>query len=307
MDPTVTDIAIGTPRDPERPSGGPGLVAGEMLAGRYRIERFIAAGGIGEVYQAHDALLGESVALKLLRPELARKPGAQQRFADEIRLARKVTHANVCRVLDTAFDADRFFFTMELHSGDTLATAIRSRAPFTVDAAKPLIRQLLAAVGAAHAVDVVHQDLKPSNVLLTGTPSPDGSGGGKSSDRVLLTDFGLAVPCCFTLGCDCAMPHLIGTPAYMAPEQVTGGMLLDCTDIYAIGVILFEMMTGTLPWAGATAHELAHARLAGPAPSARSRRPDLDPRWDEAIAACLALDMKARTRSVAQLATALGV
>jgi serine/threonine-protein kinase len=296
MDPTVTDIALGTPPDASR-SGGPGLAAGEMLAGRYRVERFIAAGGIGEVYQAHDALLGEAVAMKLLRPEVARKPGAHERFADEIRLARKVTHPNVCRVLDVAFDGDRFFFTMELHSGDTLATAIRSRAPFTVEQAAPLVRQLLDGVAAAHGADVVHQDLKPSNVLLTG----------KAGDRVLVTDFGLAVPCCSTLGCGCAMPHLIGTPAYMAPEQVTGGTLLDCTDIYAIGVILFEMMTGTLPWEGATAHDLAHARLAGPAPRARSRRPDLDPRWDEAIAACLVSDMTQRTRSVAALAAALGL
>jgi len=297
-DATLTDLALGTP--PAMPAGGPGLASGAMLAGRYRIVRFIAAGGIGEVYEAHDALLGESVALKLLRRELAGKPGAQERFAEEIKLARKVTHANVCRVLDTAFDGDRFFFTMELHSGDTLANAIKRLAPFTVEAARPLVRQLLDAVGAAHAADVVHQDLKPSNVLLTG----------KAGERVLLTDFGLAVPCCATIGCDCSMPHLIGTPAYMAPEQVTGGTLLDSTDVYAIGVILFEMMTGTLPWSvapGATAHELAHARLAGPAPAARSRRPDLDPRWDAAIAACLAIEMKERPRSVAQLATLLDI
>ena len=267
-----------------------------MLAGRYRIERFIAAGGIGEVYQAHDALLGEKVAVKLLRPELAKKPGAQERFADEIRLARKVTHPNVCRVFDVAHDGDRFFFTMELHAGDTLAAVIRERAPLAVDAAAPLVRQLLAGVGAAHAADIVHQDLKPSNVLLAGR-----------GDRVLVTDFGLAVPCCATLGCDCAMPHLVGTPAYMAPEQVTGGTLLDGTDLYSIGVMLFEMMTGTLPWEGATAHELAHARLAGPAPRARSRRPDLDPRWDDAIAACLELDIARRPKSVGQLAAMLDV
>jgi eukaryotic-like serine/threonine-protein kinase len=296
MDATVTDLALGTPPDPSR-AGGPGLAAGEMLAGRYRVERFIAAGGIGEVYQAHDALLGESVAMKLLRPEVARKPGAHERFATEIKTARKVTHANVCRVLDVAFDGDRFFYTMELHSGATLASAIKDRAPFTVELAAPLVRQLLDGVAAAHAADIVHQDLKPSNVLLTG----------KSGDKVLVTDFGLAVPCCSSIGCDCAMPHLIGTPAYMAPEQVTGGTLLDCTDIYAIGVMLFEMMTGTLPWSGPTAHDLAHARLAGPAPRASERRPGVDPRWDDAIAGCLELDMTQRIRSVAQLAAALGV
>jgi serine/threonine-protein kinase len=291
-DATVTDIALGTPPSPA--GHGPGLAEGTMLAGRYRVERFIAAGGIGEVYRAHDALLGEPVAVKLLRPELVKKPGAQERFAEEIRLARKVTHPNVCRVFDVAFEGDHLFFTMELHPGDTLATAIRARAPFPVEEATPLVRQLLAGVAAAHAADVVHTDLKPSNVLL-------------GKDRVLVTDFGLARPCCSTLACHCAMPHLIGTPAYMAPEQVTGGTLLDGTDLYAIGVILFEMMTGALPWSGDTAHELANARLEGSAPRARSLRPDLDPRWDDAIAACLELDMAKRPKSVAALAAMLDV
>src|SRR5512135_2808278 len=113
-DRTMTDVHVdvGAP--------GEGLRVGELLAGRYRIARFIARGGIGEVYEAHDALLDEPVAVKLLRPELSRKPGAQERFATEIRLARKVTHPNVCRVFDVGVDGERVFFTMELHPGETL-------------------------------------------------------------------------------------------------------------------------------------------------------------------------------------------
>jgi len=295
MGETLTDAHVASPM--RAPAGGNALAPGQVLAGRYRVARFIAAGGIGEVYEAHDALLGERVAVKMLRPELSSKPGAIERFADEIRLARKVTHPNVCRVFDVALDGTRFFFTMELHPGGTLATRMCRDAPMPLEVAGPLVRQLLDGVGAAHAADIVHTDLKPSNVLLTG----------RDGDRVVVTDFGLAVPCCATLGCLCSMPHLVGTPAYMAPEQVTGGTLLEGTDLFSIGVILFEMLTGRLPWSGPTPKELAHARLSGDVPSPRTHRPDLDPRWDETIRACLAREMKDRPRGTREVARALGL
>jgi serine/threonine-protein kinase len=296
------DLRLGSPDQPE-PAAEMGLAAGELLAGRYRVVAFIARGGIGEVYHAHDALLDVPVAVKLLRPELSRKPGAQERFAQEIRLARKITHANVCRVFDVGVDGERVFFTMELHPGETLAGRLRRAGRMDIATATPLVRQLLDGVGAAHASGIVHTDLKPSNVLIT--RSPDGSRG--AADRVVVTDFGLAVPCCATLGCACSMPHLIGTPAYMAPEQVEGGTLVDQTDVFSIGVILFEMLTGALPWTGATAVELAQARLAGTVPCPTHLVADLDPRWAEVIRTCLARDAAARPRSVADLATALGL
>jgi serine/threonine-protein kinase len=295
---TITDAHVGSP-SPSHPDDGSevGLTAGELLSGRYRVTRFIARGGIGEVYEAHDALLDEPVAVKLLRPELARKPGAQERFAQEIRLARKITHGNVCRVFDVGVDGERVYFTMELHAGETLAQRLRTTGPLSVEAATPLVRQLLAGVGAAHCADIVHTDLKPSNVLLTG----------KDGNRVVVTDFGLAVPCCATLGCDCSMPHLIGTPAYMAPEQVTGGSLVDQTDLFSVGVILYELVTGQLPWKGATASEMATARLSGPTPCPRAVVPDLDERWDSVIMACLALDSRDRPRSATEVARSLGL
>jgi serine/threonine-protein kinase len=290
-DRTATDVHIDAgPSGPEAER----LKPGQLLAGRYRIGRFIARGGIGEVYEADDALLGEPVAVKLLRAEMSRKPGAQERFATEIRLARKVTHPNVCRVFDVGVDGERVFFTMELHPGETLAARLRANGPCSIYQAAPIVRQLLAGVAAAHAADVVHTDLKPSNVLLTDT-------------RAIVTDFGLAVPCCATLGCECSMPHLIGTPAYMAPEQVTGGSLIEQTDLFSVGVILFEMMTGVLPWTGATAHELAHARLTGETPSPSAHVADLPPSWDAVIRACLAVEPVARPRSAAEIARMLGV
>ncbi|MCC6523685.1 MAG: serine/threonine protein kinase [Polyangiaceae bacterium] len=284
----------------ERPHARPpgtALAAGELLAGRYRIVRFVAGGGMGEVYEAEDALLREPVAVKLLRAELVKKPGAQERFADEIRLARRVTHPNVCRVFDVGIDGERVFFTMELHHGITLAEHLAATGPLDPPDATPLVRQLLLALGAAHAADVVHADLKPSNVLLTG----------KGHERVVITDFGLAVPCCSELGCGCDMPHLLGTPAYMAPEQVAGGLAGESTDMFALGVILFEMTTGLRPYRGPDAFTVARARLSGAAPSPRVLRPDLPESWDRVIRACLAREPAARPQSTADVAGALGI
>ena len=288
---TMTDA--GSPPFPMRCDES--LAAEQVLGGRYRIGRFVASGGMGEVYEAHDELLRETVAVKLLRADLVRKPGAQERFADEIRMARKVTHTNVCRVFEVGVDGTRVFYTMELHRGETLAARLRRDGAMAMDAIRPIAAQVLAGVGAAHAADVVHADLKPSNVLL----DPKG--------RVVVTDFGLALPCCATIACRCDMPHLVGTPAYMAPEQVTGGTILDGTDLFAFGVILYEMATGELPWRGSSAIELAEARLAGERPSARALRPDLDPAWDDVIRACMAIKLADRPRRVADVAQALGL
>ena len=184
---------------------------------------------------------------------------------------------------------------MELHPGPTLKTLAAERGPLSIGDIQPIVRQILAGIGAAHAVDVIHADLKPSNVLL-------GSGG-----RIVVTDFGLAMPLCATLGCACDMPHLIGTPAYMAPEQVTGGTILEGTDLFSFGVIVFELLTGDLPWHGDNALSLAHARLEGATPTMRSRRPELDATWDDVVRACLRVDVNERPKSAAAVATALGL
>ena len=271
------------------------LEPGALLAGRYRVERFLAAVGMGEVHQVLDEVLGERVAVKLLREDLSNKREAQERFTDEIRLARRVTHQNVCRVFDVGTDGPRVFFTMALHQGETLASYLRREGPLEAEAAAPLVSQILAGVGAAHASDVVHADLKPSNIILDGA-------------RVLVTDFGLAVSLCATIGCLCSSAHLVGTPAYMAPEQVTGDPIGPTTDIFSIGVILFEMVTGELPFSGETVLEMANARLAGgEPPSPGARRPALSPLWDAAIRACLSVDPAARPSSVARVAQSLAL
>jgi len=161
--------------------------------------------------------------------------------------------------------------------------------------ATPIARQILDALSAAHAADVVHADLKLSNVLI----APSG--------RVVVTEFGLALPCCATIGCNCSMPHLVGTPAYMAPEQVTGGVVQGATDLFSFGLILYELLTGKLPWTGGSALAMANARLEGETPSPRAVRPDLDPIWDEVIRACLQVDPRARPRDPDEIVRRLGL
>ncbi len=295
MDATVTDVRSPGSMFASALQGAP-LAAGEVLGGRYRIVRFVAAGGMGEVYEADDQLLGDPIAIKLLRRDLIRQPGAQARFADEIRLARRITHPNVCRVFDVGADGDRIFYTMELHRGRTLKAHFLEHGTYAVDELRPIVAQILAGIGAAHAADIVHADLKPSNVLL----AADGG-------RLVVTDFGLALPCCATLACTCDMPHLIGTPAYMAPEQVTGGMVLDGTDLFSLGVILFELLTGDLPWHGDSPIALANARLEGDVPSPRAVRADIDPAWDAAIRHCLQRERPQRPASATEVARALGI
>ncbi len=291
---TMTDL-VSPAHSPGPICPGEPLVTGELLGGRYRITRFIAAGGMGQVYAADDHLLGEAVAVKQLRRDLVRKPGAQQRFADEFRFARRVTHPNVSRVFDVGIDGERVYYTMELHPGHTLKTHFADVGRMSIATVKPLAGQILAGLGAAHDAEVVHADLKPSNVLFSKT------------GRVLVSDFGLALPLCATLGCACDMPHLIGTPAYMAPEQVTGGTVLEGTDLFSFGVILFELLTGRLPWYGADAISMANARLTGITPPPRRFVRDLDPTWDDVIVACLQRDLSDRPKTAAEVARALGV
>jgi serine/threonine-protein kinase len=271
------------------------IAEGSWLDGRYHIIRFLAAGGMGEVYEARDQLLEERVAIKLMHRDLVGKPGARERFADEIRLARRVTHYNVCRVFDVGSDGQRVFYTMELHAGDTLAARLDREGKLSLDQIRPIATQILAAVGAAHTADVIHADLKPSNVLL------------EPSGRVLVTDFGLAMSLCGTPGCECKQAHLLGTPAYMSPEQVEGGELFEGTDLFSVGVILFEMLTGEVPWCGANALELAAARLTGPVPSPRAIDPTIDPVWDAVVQRCLTRERGGRPASAAEVAQALGL
>ncbi len=261
------------------------LQPGEILAKRFRIVRYIDAGGMGVVYEAEDLALGEAVALKTVRSDLANATTIE-RFKREIYLARKVTHPNVCRTFDLAEDTRPdgtpiLFLTMELLKGETLSSRIRRSGPMSTEDALPLISQIAGALDAAHQAGIVHRDLKTGNVILV----PSGN-----ATRAVVTDFGLAyasrsesefLKTISTAG------HMTGTPLYMAPEQVQGLTVTPATDIYAFGVVIYEMLTRTFPFTGQNALEVANKRLLeDPTPPSRYE-PELNRRWEKAILRCL--------------------
>lgn len=217
------------------------LAPGTRLADRYTVSRFIASGGMGEVYAATDSTLGEEVALKVLRP------GVSAQLDDEVRLARKVTHPGVCRVFDLSVhrDAERAlpFVTMELIDGVSLSNRLRSEGKLGEREVLRVATAVSEALAAAHRAGVVHGDLKPANVLVT----PAG--------RVVITDFGLARASDSSRAADRA------TPAYLAPEQVEGLPPTPASDVYALGVMVYELSTGALPFDGGNTTEAVRKRL----------------------------------------------
>jgi eukaryotic-like serine/threonine-protein kinase len=264
----------------------PSLAPGMLLAGRYRIVRFIAAGGMGEVYEAEDVMLGTSIALKTIRPELVARGQVLERFRREILLARRVTHPNVCRIFDLGHDPSRdagpdvAFLTMELLRGDTLRQHLR-RGPLSAEEAFPLVAQMAAGLAAAHDVGVVHRDFKAANVMLVPPLSGD------AGPRAVVTDFGLAWAGGDGLASITHSDHLVGTPAYVAPEQVEGRDVTAAADIYAFGVVLYEMMTGRLPFEGDSPLSTVLKRFREEPVSPRDHAPGLGTQWEAAILRCL--------------------
>ena len=284
------------------------FAAGELVAGRYRIERFIAQGGMGEVYEAHDLALGELVALKTVRPDVAADELALERFKREIQLARQVTHRNVCRIHDLGTHRSDAggpyatgeipFVSMELLRGETLSERLARQGPLGEEQALPLVRQMTAALEAAHAVGIVHRDFKCANVVL----EPDDEG-----ERVVVTDFGLARG---RQGAESAATltvagAVMGSPGYMAPEQVEGGELTPAVDVYALGVVLFEMLTGRLPFKGESPIATAVKRLTEAPPRPGSLRSGITPRWDEVVLRCLARRPEERFQRAGEVLAAL--
>ncbi|HYR43163.1 MAG TPA: serine/threonine-protein kinase, partial [Terriglobia bacterium] len=218
----------------------PSLSAGRLLAGRFKIVRFLARGGMGEVYEAEDLELGEHVALKTVRSDVGWGEQTLARFKQEIHLARKVTHPNVCRIFDVFHHIESSeggpgekitFLSMELLTGETLTERLRRTGPMTPSEARPLVRQMVAALAAAHKAGVIHRDFKSSNVILVP------SGEGDRNIRVVVTDFGLARSSIGNQDLTIALSNpgeVRGTPAYMAPEQIAGEEITAAVDIYAL-------------------------------------------------------------------------
>lgn len=220
---------------PEPPP--PTLQPQDVVAARYRILRLAGRGGMGEVYEAQDDELGGRVALKLLRADLAHDPEFVARFRREVQLARQVTHPNICRVFDVGRDGDRVFLTMEFLAGDTLTAYLRTRRSLLPSAALPIIRQLAEGLDALHERSIVHRDFKPGNIIIAGGPGVE---------RAIISDFGLARAIETSApGAEISQAsQLLGTPDYMSPEQFLGHKATPASDVYAFGLVIYEMISG---------------------------------------------------------------
>lgn len=300
--------------DKPRIARGPGddhrFAPGEKLAGRYRIIDMLGAGAIGEVYEAYDEALAEPVALKTLKAQVASDGVTVERFRRELLLARRVTHNNVCRVYDlgrhelTAGGPVVTFLTMELLRGLSLADHIKKLGrAMSPEEALPLVAQMAAGLDAAHDAGVIHRDFKPGNLMMV----PDAGAAGEAGFRVVTTDFGLARRNRLDEEALTNTGEALGTPLYMAPEQVAAGSqpITPATDIYALGIIIYELVTGELPFKGnsITVMALKRIREAPPAPS--TLVPHLDPRWDAAIMRSLEREPARRYQRASQLMAAL--
>jgi hypothetical protein len=265
------------------------LNPGLILCARYRIVRPIGAGGMGEVYEAEDLDLGARVAGKTMR---VGDENALTRFKREIQLARTVTHPNVCRIFDLRRHHEPeagsaiTFLTMELVEGVTMSEYLGKRGALSAGEALPIIRQIAAALDAAHERNVIHRDLKAGNVILT----EDGA-------RAVVTDFGLAYPLAQATE---STVTVVGTPAYMAPEQFEGKPVTAATDIYAFGVLLYEMVVGRRPFLGDSPIALALEKIRKEPPVASDAVPSLPLAWSAVIQRCLEPKPERRFSSVKQ-------
>src|SRR6201997_1848607 len=246
------------------------FLPGRLIAGRYRIIALLGKGGMGEVYRADDLTLGQAVALKFLPDTAASDQALLERFRNEVRIARRISHPNVCRVYDVGEVDGQTYFTMEYVDGEDLASLLRRIGRLPEDKALDIARQLCAGLAAAHTKGVLHRDLKPANIML------DGRG------QVVITDFGLA-----SLSDDIrGIEVRSGTPAYMAPEQIEGREVTMLSDIYALGLVLYEIFTGRRAFAEKPVGVLSAGTNRTPTrPSSVVR--DIDPIVEKVILRCL--------------------
>jgi eukaryotic-like serine/threonine-protein kinase len=264
------------------------FLPGTVIADRYRIVSLLGRGGMGEVYRADDLKLHQAVALKFLPERHQRTPAFLHRLLEEAKLARQVAHPNVCRVYDVGEAEGREFLTMEYVDGEDLGSLLTRIGYLPADKALDIARQLCAGLAAAHDLGILHRDLKPPNVML------DGRG------RVRITDFGLAVAAERVEG-----QTGFGTPLYMAPEQLEGYPATARSDVYALGLVMYELFTGRRAFEGSTLEELRRLKEESTPTSPRRLVGGLDPAVERAILRCLEPDPALRPASARALAAAL--
>jgi eukaryotic-like serine/threonine-protein kinase len=262
--------------------------------GEYKIESRLGAGGMGVVYRASHPVIGKSAAIKVLQWEYARDPTQMERLVEEARAVNAIRHRGIIDIFGFGKTPDgRQYLIMELLEGEPLDRVISAAAPMSAESTLPILDEIIEVLEAAHGVGVVHRDLKPSNIFLVSPPV------GVRYVKVL--DFGLAKQAEIPGGSieQTNAQSVVGTPGYMAPEQALGQPVLPATDLYAVGVIAFEMLTGRLPFNAANAFEIMRMHVRNPAPAPSAIQGDVPPALDEWVLSLLEKDPEVRVNSAA--------
>ena len=265
------------------------FLPGARFGKRYRIVGLLGRGGMGEVYHADDLELGQAVALKLLPDHLSRDQRAMDLLRNEVRLARQVSHPNVCRVYDVGEIDGQIFLSMEYVDGEDLAALLRRIGRLPQEKGLDLAHQLCAGLAASHDLGMLHRDLKPANIIV------DGRG------RLRIVDFGVAALAAGPTDSEC----LAGTPAYMAPEQLAGEIATVQSDVYAVGLVLYEIFTGKKAFREQRVGELLEARRNGLPSRLTDATPRLDPVIERAVLHCLEPEPEQRPATIRAVAAAL--
>jgi serine/threonine protein kinase/tetratricopeptide (TPR) repeat protein len=267
------------------------LATGTVFVGRYQIIEELGSGGMGKVYKAYDAEVKEKVAIKLLRPEIAADQRTIERFRNELKLARRVRHPRVCQMFDLGQDKGAYYIAMEYVSGEDLKSFLRRSKELAVGTAITIAKQICEGLAEAHKIGVVHRDLKPSNIMIDreGNARIMDFGIARSLEAKKITGAGV----------------MIGTPEYMSPEQVEGKDTDPRSDIYSLGVILFEMVTGRLPFEGDTALSVAVKHKTEPPPDPREVAPHLSDELGRLILKCLEKSRETRFQSADEVLSGL--
>jgi len=292
-------------RTPPTPTKRPGLdrastLSNQILDVRYQVLKKLGEGGMSYVYLAKEIATGQEVAIKVLSPKLASDKSSVERLRREAGLAMRLDHPNVCRIFRLGESEDGLIYlVMPFLKGELLSDREVKGGPMDVATGVPLLRQVCAGLQHAHELQIVHRDLKPENIMLV----PDTNG----RDKAVVMDFGLAKerradPAIQKLT---ATGIILGTPEFMSPEQIRGKQLDARSDIYALGIVAFEMFTGKLPFQGRNAQEMMIARLRGTPLTLRQVRPDLPANLEKALARSLATSPDDRFPTAMQFAEAL--